>query len=720
MASGAPLHAQAPEGWDWSRTVTGPLDDGGEAVAIDTTNGAHYTVGYFQSDGVLDWLLAVLGLSVRGGYDGLIVKSDANGNNVWTITIGQTGEDRCTDVCIGPNGNIYVTGRFSGTNAVFGSGHTMTSAGGTDLFVACYNPSGVLQWKVRGGGAGNDNGSSIAYRAGKVFVTGTITGTGNVADVASSSAVNTTGINTFIAAYDATTGAGLWRVDGANANPSYLNGITADDVRVYAIGQFTGTSYQLYASSATLGPALTTPAGRTENGIVVALDHNGAFIWNVAISDAASGGDKPQALAIANSPGGVFVTGRSHNGTTFPGNTTVNASGNPHDYAYIARLSKVNGTTTWVRTLRSTAGGGSDHMQAGRDLAVDANGDVCVIGSFRQALELPNGSTLNGTSDKQVFVAKFGAMGAFKWGLAATGNQDDLGNGIATDGHGGISVCGTWNDEITFNVELDANGGNNLFLAHLNDIHFSVSASRKQSDWTPFGPVCANSGPVDLTTTHIPLQAGPGAAVQSSNGVALPDGALGLQPGGEALFDNNGDRVTIDMGAAAIVPAGQNLLMRWRRSSGTMAATAHIEVSMDALSFTSAGSFQTNSSTHGITVIPVPIATRYVRITRMSSTTNFSVDGVFQDMGTEPGGVWSGAGVSGTSFDPSGLSGPVQITYTVSASSTTHAVQVDALSSTGTLTAPNSGIVCPNGGTTVSLSGATATTNTWSTSINGG
>lgn len=708
-------HAQAPDGWRWSTDVSAPGLDAALDVAADTSSQAVYTVGYVEkTSGLLDILLSLLLGSQYGGLDGFIAKYDADGIRQWSFLIGGTADDACTGVCVGPDGKIYVTGHFSGS-ATFGSGANLTSAGGKDIFVACYAPDGTLQWKVRGGGTGDDLATSIAFRSGKLFVAGSFAGTATIAGAASGTGLDPARRNTFIAAFRASDGTGLWRVDGGNANDSELNSICTDADRVYAIGRFKGTTYRLSTPTGALGTPLTTPAGRDNNGFVTALQQDGSFAWSAAISDAAGSDGTYRANGIGASATGVFITGSSHNGTTFPGNVTVNASGNPHDYAYVARLNRNTGATTWVRTMRSTGGGGSDHMQAGRDLAVDRNGDVCLTGSFRASIEFPDGTTATGTSDAQVFVAKFGSTGLFKWGLSAPGNHDDLANGIDSDGHAHLAVAGTWNDRILFDTELNDDGGNNLFLAQLTDVNFEVAAYRDPSRWNGFGPLCALDGPVDLTSRYIPAQAGAGIAVQSSSGIATPEGALGLNPGGQAIFDTNGDQLVIDFGNT--IPAGEHVLMRWLRTGGGT-ATAQIEVSPDAVTFTSAGAYQTGQGTYAITAITVPVPTRYIRIRRVASGATFWVDGVFDDLGTEPGGTWSGAGVSGTTFTPTGLSGAIDLTYTVGTRSTTRSITVHPASNAGTIT--GGGPICPNTSATFALSGHTGGGIAWGISTNGG
>jgi hypothetical protein len=59
---------------------------------------------------------------------------DTLGNWLWALSAGGTSFDSAFEISVDCNGNSYVTGFFQGT-ASFGT-FTLTSAGGTDVFVA--------------------------------------------------------------------------------------------------------------------------------------------------------------------------------------------------------------------------------------------------------------------------------------------------------------------------------------------------------------------------------------------------------------------------------------------------------------------------------------------------------------------------------------------------------------------------------------------------------
>ncbi|RZK45897.1 MAG: hypothetical protein EOO59_20190, partial [Hymenobacter sp.] len=72
------------------------------------------------------------------------------------------------------SGNVYVTGRFSGTIA-FGS-TPLTSAGHYDLFLAKFLPATrTWAWAVRLGGTWADEGAALVVQGSTIYVAGSLT-----------------------------------------------------------------------------------------------------------------------------------------------------------------------------------------------------------------------------------------------------------------------------------------------------------------------------------------------------------------------------------------------------------------------------------------------------------------------------------------------------------------------------------------------------------------
>lgn len=89
-------------------------------------------------------------------------------------------------------------------------------------------------------------------------------------------------------------------------------------------------------------------------------------------------------------------------------------------------------------------GVGSDQ---GHDIATDANGNIYVTGRFEGTVDFDPGSgTANlattGSGDPDIYVASYGAAGAYRWAFRIGSTGWDEGRAIAIDGNGNVVVAG--------------------------------------------------------------------------------------------------------------------------------------------------------------------------------------------------------------------------------------------------------------------------------------
>ena len=141
------------------------------ARGIVHRSGKLYVTGRFKGSATFDSFT----LTSAGGRDIFVAQYDAsNGNVLWAKSAGGSDDDEGLDVAEtirfnpdfgGPDAaSIHVTGFFNGA-ATFGKGgpnqRTLTSAGGTDIFIAKYQADGTFRWVKQIGGTGNDFGRGI-------------------------------------------------------------------------------------------------------------------------------------------------------------------------------------------------------------------------------------------------------------------------------------------------------------------------------------------------------------------------------------------------------------------------------------------------------------------------------------------------------------------------------------------------------------------------------
>ena len=172
----------------WTKTVSGAMTGTLDSVVIDAA-GAIYAGGRFR--GTLDFetgpLVSAAYLVASGGWtstDGLIFKLDPNGNSLWARSVAGDTFNRVTDMVVGPDQQLYVSGAFEGKVDFAGNTSELQSAGSTDAYVAKLDATtGGITWAQRLGGPGPEVQTAGPYLAfdpqGNLNIAGTYRETAN-------------------------------------------------------------------------------------------------------------------------------------------------------------------------------------------------------------------------------------------------------------------------------------------------------------------------------------------------------------------------------------------------------------------------------------------------------------------------------------------------------------------------------------------------------------
>lgn len=215
---------------------------------------------------------------------------------------------------------------------------------------------------------------------------------------------------------------------------------------VYVIGQITG--------EVAFDDIVLEGAGHSDI-FVAKLSPAGEVQWARAIGG--SGHDFGTGIGV--SPDGKIIILGVFADDVQVGGRILRARG-PQD-TLLAALS-ADGEPLWARGLSSPV------WDMGTALALDANGDIVVAGSFSGTLDVGDRigeQVLHSGGDADAFVARFGADGAPVWARRLGGEGWDEATGVAVDREGRAVVVGSSTDTTT-GATTNAVGGSAFVAVH--------------------------------------------------------------------------------------------------------------------------------------------------------------------------------------------------------------------------------------------------------------
>ena len=375
-------------------------------------------------------------------FEADVIGDDEITYSSWATQAGGTSNDNGKGVSVLADGSSIVTGQFEGT-ATFGS-TTLTSAGGSDAFIAKLDASGTYEWATQAGGTSNDSGYGVSVLAdGSSIVTGIFQDTATFGSTTLTSAGSN---DVFVAKLDAS-GTYEWVKQAGGTRNDNARGVS-----VLADGSSIVTGY--FQGTATFGSTTFTSAGGSDV-FVAKLDADGVYQW--ATRAGGTSGDSGENIAVL-ADGSSIVTGYFQGTATF-GSTTLTSAGN-YD-VFVAKID-ASGTYEWA-----TQAGGTGH-DYGYGVSVLADGSSIVTGYF-QGTATFGSTTLTSAGSKDVFVAKLDASGNYEWAKQAGGTSSDLGYGVSVLADGSSIVTGFFEGTATFgSTTFTSAGSNDVFVAKLD------------------------------------------------------------------------------------------------------------------------------------------------------------------------------------------------------------------------------------------------------------
>lgn len=246
--------------------------ESGEKIAMSPDGNIVFT-GYTNDNGLPT--LSAQQPTSSGSYDCFIGKITPNGNLLWLTYFGKSGGEFAYDIKTDATGNIFIGGTTTSTNLATIGAFQMTHGGGTDAFIAKFNPSGNLIWCTYYGGTSSEDIHALDI---DVY--------GNVIGVGESNSFN---LNTSIGCIQPSKSnlADIYIIkldnNGNRIFSTYFGGNATDDCNglatdnsgnIYLGGQTQSTNFSVTANA-----TQTTLAGLTDM-ILAKLSPTGALIYS--------------------------------------------------------------------------------------------------------------------------------------------------------------------------------------------------------------------------------------------------------------------------------------------------------------------------------------------------------------------------------------------------------------------------------------------------------
>mgnify|MGYP006230587579 CR=1 FL=1 len=251
-------------------------------------------------------------------------------------------------------------------------------------------------------------------------------------------------------------GGGQGRSGGSSSGFLVTFGLSGFDTD--AAGVAIDSSDNIYITGTSQGTNLfgkNATSGTTDDIFVAKLNSSGVVQW--VYTAGGTGRDRGRKIAL-DSSGNIYVVGYYQNTVDFGGgNVTSNGSWD----AFILKLNS-SGTFQWVKSY-----GGSTGNDLGRDVVVDSNDNVIMLGTFRGTVNFDSGDgggEVNYTSnDYDVFLIKLNSSGIWQivWRTENSGSADA--RALAIDSNNVTYLTGSFSGTVKF-------GSNTYTAANSNDL----------------------------------------------------------------------------------------------------------------------------------------------------------------------------------------------------------------------------------------------------------
>jgi serine/threonine protein kinase len=372
--------------------------------------------------------------------DVFVARLDPKGQVLWIRQFSGRGWQGAAGIASDLEGNVFVTGAFTGTMD-FG-GQRIVNAVGLDVFLACLDAEGGLVWIKSFGRVSEKTVFSVGEQMvsgvvvdpeGNAIITGSFHGTMDFGG----GEINSVGLSDVFLARFAPDGRLLWSKRFGDAQVQSSNGLAVDrEGNIAIMGLFEG--------SIDFGDGALTSAGM-QDGFVALFDAQGDIRWKQRFGGS---GNQLSGPGTFDAAGHVIVV------ESFERTSESSAA------FFITRFTP-DGHLLWRRPFKGM------ERPALRNLAASPEGQILITGALQGTADFGDGpfSGLGGMDIILLGLGPDGALlGARRFGDAA----DQSGHAMAVDSVGNVFLAGPFMGTLDLGSGLMSSAGReDLFIARL-------------------------------------------------------------------------------------------------------------------------------------------------------------------------------------------------------------------------------------------------------------
>ncbi|WP_297334066.1 T9SS type A sorting domain-containing protein [Flavobacterium sp.] len=435
---------------------------------------------------------------------GYVAKYNNDGNLIWANKLDGVTQNNIRLVSTDANGNVYVSGLFSGIcdfdpgpSAYLLEAVTEPSER-TDLFIAKYDPEGNLLWAKDIDAPQNNiiDGRTMYADGTGVYISGSLIEITDFNPDEDEYNVEPIGINDSYLLKLSSDGDFEWVQNyGSVDNIVVINSIYTDSNNIYLGGGMRG---EVDFDSSGETAILTGTDPDFFESFLVKLDITGNYIWAKKF-DSEYNNNIINAIA-GDSEGNIYAGGHFESPTDFnPGTDvfTLETVATDEIQMFVTKLSD-EGDLEWVKTIESNEGGS---VMWG--IAVNDSDNIYISGNYNGNINFIEGEQVMGSeANEDFFIAGMDNSGNYLWQKSITSDIMAAFANIAADNAGNIFCSGSFLNNIQFSdgteFNMEDTDAADMFLAKYINSSTNIRESLLSEEFV----VYPNPSFGDITIEH--------------------------------------------------------------------------------------------------------------------------------------------------------------------------------------------------------------------------